>query len=243
MPLGSQPYRGPNGFPLQEFGPVLACFRQIGGSRNDNLPADETYQSGGGRVKVMAQATASDGSTVKDCATIYGKRCKGRLRKKSRVASSPKRSQGSLENFLAAPAKFETEIKCRNPHDMARTRPSPVPREVQIGPKSRDFQRSSRRISESADWVAERGGFEPPVPPEFIRAKFSPRLAHNSSSNRHIRARENLFAWNSALIGSLRFSFFGIADAWNPATLMLTTARVRSKLLPGRRAVNNSTLL
>lgn len=32
---------------------------------------DETYTSEGGRVKVTAQATADDGSTVQDCATYY----------------------------------------------------------------------------------------------------------------------------------------------------------------------------
>ncbi|TMB09520.1 MAG: hypothetical protein E6J71_27980 [Deltaproteobacteria bacterium] len=32
---------------------------------------DETYQSLGGQVKVTAQTTTSDGSTVKDCATFY----------------------------------------------------------------------------------------------------------------------------------------------------------------------------
>lgn len=40
---------------------------------------------------------------------------------------------------VAAPAKFETEIKHRNPHDVARTSLSLVPRKMQIGPDSRGF--------------------------------------------------------------------------------------------------------
>ena len=32
-----------------------------------------------------------------------------------------------------------------------------------------------------ADWLAERGGFEPPVPRGFIWAEFGPRLAHYSA--------------------------------------------------------------
>ena len=31
-----------------------------------------------------------------------------------------------------------------------------------------------------ADWLAERGGFEPPVPREIVAAEFAPILAHYS---------------------------------------------------------------
>jgi hypothetical protein len=41
--------------------------------------------------------------------------------------------------FLAAPANFETEIKCGNRRGMARTCLSLVPREMQIEPNMRGF--------------------------------------------------------------------------------------------------------
>jgi hypothetical protein len=65
---------------------------------------------------------------------------------------------------LAAPAKFETEIKRRIPHEVHRTRLSLVPQETQIRPVCADFRQTPQRISDLEDWVAERGGFEPPEP-------------------------------------------------------------------------------
>jgi hypothetical protein len=40
-----------------------------------------------------------------------------------------------------------------------------------------DFQRTLRRLSELKDWVAERGGFEPPVPREILWPEFCPLFA------------------------------------------------------------------
>ena len=51
----------------------------------------------------------------------------------------------------AAPAKFETEIKRRVPHGVARTRLSLVPHEIQIRPVCADFGQTPQRISDIKD--------------------------------------------------------------------------------------------
>ena len=66
-----------------------------------------------------------------------------------------------VPGFLAAPAKFETEIRreifavwlelaCLWCHERCK-----------LGPTCADFQRTSRRIPAGKDCVAEREGFEP----------------------------------------------------------------------------------
>ena len=57
----------------------------------------------------------------------------------------------SRERLLAAPAKFETEIKRRVPHGVARTRLSLVPHEIQIRPVCADFGQTPQRISDIKD--------------------------------------------------------------------------------------------
>jgi hypothetical protein len=62
-----------------------------------------------------------------------------------------------------------------------------------------DFSAENAKI---ADCLAERGGFEPPVPLAFIWAAFGPSLAHYSAPNESIGVGENLFARSSALLRS-----------------------------------------
>ena len=72
--------------------------------------------------------------------------------------------------FLAAPAKFASETNRRNSLGSIPTRLSLVPRVMQIEPNMPDLHRNHAGISECADWVAEREGFEPPEPlgsPDF----------------------------------------------------------------------------
>ena len=65
--------------------------------------------------------------------------------------------------------------------------------------------------------MAERGGFEPPVPLRLTWAEFGPSLAL-FGSNKSIRAGENLFAWGSALLRISPAPFVRQADARNPVT-------------------------
>ena len=63
--------------------------------------------------------------------------------------------------------------------------------------------------------MAERGGFEPPVPLGFIWAEFGPSSAHYSAANKSIGAGENLFARGSALLRISPVPFVRQADARN----------------------------
>jgi hypothetical protein len=60
---------------------------------------------------------------------------------------------------------------------------------------------------QSRDWLAERGGFEPPVPLGLLWAGIRPELGVLFGPTKSIRAGENLFAlgfgFASALSGSL----------------------------------------
>jgi hypothetical protein len=72
----------------------------------------------------------------------------------------------------------------------------------------RVFHAEKKRIPKPEDSLAERGGFEPPVPRGFYGREFGPSLAHYSGRQKSIRAGENLFAlgfvFALALSGSLR---------------------------------------
>ncbi len=56
-----------------------------------------------------------------------------------------------------------------------------VPRETRMMAIYADFQRTLRRLSELEDWVAERGGFEPPRPFRIGAEEFNPSLAQYSA--------------------------------------------------------------
>src|SRR5208337_4660445 len=58
---------------------------------------------------------------------------------------------------------------------------SPVPRGMQNKPHARAIPPIRGMNPQRRDSVAERGGFEPPVPRGLIWAKFSPSLAHYSA--------------------------------------------------------------
>jgi hypothetical protein len=63
----------------------------------------------------------------------------------------------------AAPAKFETEIKRRISHGVARTRLSLVSPKMQIRPICADFRRTQQRISGIEDCVADDAVWSEPV--------------------------------------------------------------------------------
>jgi hypothetical protein len=91
-----------------------------------------------------------------------------------------------------APARFSTE---RIEHDLAgdgRVRASPVPsarRKCANLPSIFDF---SAERAEIADWLAERGGFEPPVPRELLPPQNMPRTgAIYAVPNYHQVSRED----------------------------------------------------
>jgi hypothetical protein len=63
------------------------------------------------------------------------------------------------------------------------------------------------RISKTEDSLAERGGFEPPVPLGLTWGEFGPILAL-FGQNKSIRAGENLFAQGSAPLRILRSPSF-----------------------------------
>jgi hypothetical protein len=95
---------------------------------------------------------------VRECAAPRETRRAYRLQ--SRTARTAQRSTSYLssrppfflrERLLAAPAKFETEIKRQVPHGVARTRLSLVPHEIQIRPVCADFGQTPQRISDIKD--------------------------------------------------------------------------------------------
>jgi hypothetical protein len=64
-----------------------------------------------------------------------------------------------------------------------------------------------------ADCLAERGRFEPPRPFRILSAEFVPSLAHHSARKKSIRAEENLFARDSALLRISPVPLVRYADA------------------------------
>jgi hypothetical protein len=73
---------------------------------------------------------------------------------------------------------------------------------------ARYFRRFERRIFRDRDSLAERGGFEPPVPRGLLWAEIRPEFGALFGPTKSIRAGENLFAlgfgFASAFSGSLR---------------------------------------
>jgi hypothetical protein len=58
---------------------------------------------------------------------------------------------------------------------------SPLPRAVQNRPPRRLFRSSLAELQTEKDSLAERGGFEPPVPRGLLWAEFGPSLARYST--------------------------------------------------------------
>ena len=99
-----------------------------------------------------------------------------------------------------------------------------MPLGERIGPSTREFAAISGLYMNTTNWVAERGGFEPPVPRGLIRVKFGPSLAHYLAPNKSIRAGENLFALDSAPVGISLVPFVRWADGRN-----LVTSNIRRR--------------
>jgi hypothetical protein len=59
-----------------------------------------------------------------------------------------------------------------------------------------------------ADWLLERGGFEPPVPRGFMRAEFGPSLAHYSARKKASVLERICSPGIRLYFGSLRFPSF-----------------------------------
>ena len=83
-----------------------------------------------------------------------------------------------------------------------------APIELQKTPHAREFRTILQRIRIIRDCVAERGGFEPPVPRGLLWAEIRPEFGALFGPTKSNRAGQNLFAlgfgFASALPGSLR---------------------------------------
>ncbi len=80
---------------------------------------------------------------------------------------------------------------------------SPVPSQVREAAHTCEFRGVLQRVPKIADWLAERGRFEPPRPLRIRWAEFNPSLAHYSA---RIRASmlERIVRLDSALLGVVR---------------------------------------
>jgi hypothetical protein len=104
--------------------------------------------------------------------------------------------------FLAAPAKFKTERKCRNPCGVPGTRLSLVPGEMQIGAIYTDFHRTLRRISELEDLGGGEGRIRTPGTASTYLGGIQPDLGGLFRPNKSIIDGENMFALDSAVLRS-----------------------------------------
>ena len=73
---------------------------------------------------------------------------------------------------------------------------------------ARYFGQLSRRIPRDEDSLAERGGFEPPVPLGLTWAEFGPSSAHYYVANKSIRVERICSPGVRRCFGSLRFPSF-----------------------------------
>jgi hypothetical protein len=72
----------------------------------------------------------------------------------------------------------------------------------------RRFSTFSRRIKKPRDWLAEKGGFEPPSLFQDSMGGIRPEFGALFVPKKSTPAEEKVFAKDSALFGSLRFPWF-----------------------------------